>query len=52
MNTFLTAVATTAVFDLIQIVCGLETALWLASVVMAFCLGVFWSTGRAIREGK
>lgn len=55
MKDFAFVVGIMAAFWIVQAIFGRVVSIWLALIVMAFCIGVFWGAGDQIRkhrEGK
>lgn len=52
MNGSLISAGTLSAFFLTAHSLGLPTALWIASVAFAFCIGVFWGAGDQIRKQR
>lgn len=50
MSGWLVPVATIAFLSVVSGICGEPVALWLSSVMLAFCLGVFWGAGENKRK--
>jgi hypothetical protein len=49
---WLPIIATIAVFTIVEGLFGLAASLWLGTVVLAYCIGVFWGAGDQIRKQK
>lgn len=50
MKDWLPAIAAIAVLTTVEGLFGLAASLWLGTVVLAYCIGVFWGAGDQIRK--